>query len=82
MKKVISIQHDTYMMTIHQVVQAIEELTGVKVVKITDDNGQLTFTLQEPEPIRYEEPICKMCGGDWSLKDEGYCSRCWVIWNG
>ena len=28
--------------------------------------------------IRSDE--CKMCGGEWPLNDEGYCSRCWNIW--
>lgn len=86
MKKEISIKHDTYMMTIHDVVVAIEELTTAKVVKLTvDEDGKMTFTLEYNDPGSGETepdyPECKMCGKERNVNNEGYCSQCWAIWN-
>jgi len=49
MRKLI-IPHKEYMLTIGEVIEAIESLTHTKIVKIEDSDGRLTFTLQEPEP--------------------------------
>jgi hypothetical protein len=50
MKAEISIKHSTYMMTIAEVIVAIEELTEAKVVKIMTIDDKLTFVLEHHEP--------------------------------
>lgn len=70
------------MMTIAELVEAIEQITEAKVTQVAEVGEMLTFKVEWPQPAwRYEEPECKMCGKDVSLNDEGYCSSCWMIWN-
>lgn len=84
MKTTFMVEHENYMFTIAELIEAIEQITEAKVKKITSYDGErMTFEIvpKEPEAIQYEEPICKMCGKEWSLNEEGYCSQCWVVWN-
>jgi len=58
-----------------------------------DSKGEMMVQLTNEPPSRNIEPEnvrehdddysceCKMCGGERPLNDDGYCSRCWQIWN-
>lgn len=84
MKKEISIKHDTYMMTIHDVVVAIEELTAAKVVKLTvDEDNKMTFTLEyndpgsgETEPDHYVPDYGEQYEFDDDFIDLPECKMC------
>jgi hypothetical protein len=44
------IPHTNYMLTIAEVIEALESVTNAKVIKIDDMDGRLIYTLAEPEP--------------------------------
>lgn len=68
MKSEISIKHDTYMMTIKEVIEAIESAANVKVIKISVTDDVLTFHVEElitePEPMQLDADLnlCDDCG--------------------
>ena len=79
MKTEFTIKHSTYMMTIAELIDAIEQITEAKVKQISESGDMLTFKIEWPEPEvkwRYEEPECRGCGGEGPLNDGGYCSHC------
>lgn len=50
MKTQFTIKHSVYMMTIAEVIEAVEEITGAKVVKIDNTDTTLTVYLEYPQP--------------------------------
>lgn len=57
MKTEISIRHSTYMMTIKEVIEAIESASNVRVVKITVNDDVLTFHVEELYTLEDETEI-------------------------
>lgn len=49
-KLTITIPHEGYMLTIYEVIQALERVTNAKVVGVQESDGHMTFSLVEPEP--------------------------------
>lgn len=75
MKTIITIPHDGYMLTIHEVIHAIELATNAKVIGISEKDGHMTFSLAEPEPSEADtEPTPNLCA-DCGLKLVE-CDRC------
>ena len=76
----LTIKHANYMMTILEVVEAIESLTTSKVVSLVEYDGKLRFTLREREPEPEPGyPECPECGQSldsvFELKN-GRCVNC------
>jgi len=61
MKTILTIPHDGYMLTIAEVILALENMTSAKITQITESDGQLSFVLVEPEP-EPEQNLCSDCG--------------------
>lgn len=60
------------------------ELTNAEILRVTK-SGEFATVHYREVPNGYgsdsDGSECKMCGKEWSLNEEGYCSQCWVIWN-
>jgi hypothetical protein len=79
MSKTLLIKHSNFMMTIHEVVEAIESLTNGKVVNLTTDGDVLVFTLKDPEP-QSAAPVCEVCGHELVTERDielGLCEACY-----
>ena len=77
MKTEFTIKHSTYMMTIAELIEAIEQITEAKVTQISEAGEMLTFKVEWPQPIDSEEgPECRGCNGEGPLSDASYCSHC------
>ena len=64
----------------------IEEVSSVTVTSITivGQHAEVTYTENTDYTIAqcdWEGVECVMCGIERSLNVEGYCSKCWQVWN-
>lgn len=57
MKTEFTIKHSTYMMTIAELIEAIEQITEAKVTQITETGELLTFKVEWPQPIVQDDLI-------------------------
>jgi hypothetical protein len=79
MTRELSIKHSNYMMTIGEVIEAIESLALGKVVKIDPKGDVLTFTLEEPKEKGLKD-YCSVCYHELETERDkklGLCEACY-----